>query len=146
MISPPFAMFWTGKLSTSEARLLHIADWVEAEEIPEEIAPRTLGSWIVCYKRFCDARGYKWGGPRPIHAFLKYLSDRDDVDARLVDHALTAVLFYFRHVMPYPDSLLDQVRERWQGTTVSIQQGRLTRLDDALDSLARSSRRRRYAA
>jgi len=129
-------MFALQTLSASEAEILQsTAAASDSDAFPSGSLPEAVGGWILCYKRFCEMRSYSPSSPRPIDAFLRYLADRGDVPAPLLEKAMSALVFYFTEIEAYPESILCQIRRRWEQGRRNPDSGEFTRLHQALKGL-----------
>jgi hypothetical protein len=123
-------------LSASEAQILQsTAAASDSDAFPSNSPPEAVAGWILCYKRFCEMRSYPSSSPRPIDAFLRYLADRGDVPTPLVEKAMAALVFYFTEIEVYPESILCQIRRRWERDRRRPNSGEFTRLHQALKGL-----------
>lgn len=128
-------MFSIPTLSADDAQILHVtAAARNSDAFPSDSRPEAVGGWIICYKRFCEKRSYSPHSPRPIDTFLEYLSERGDIPAPLIERAIASLVFYFTEIEAYPESIVRQIRRRWEKSQ-GITGGEFTRLHEALEGL-----------
>jgi len=60
---------------------------------------RIFGAWSACFVRFCTVNDYSWRDPDHVSAFLQYLDNRDDIDARSRQRAAESMTFLFERLL-----------------------------------------------
>jgi len=60
---------------------------------------RIFGAWSACFVRFCTVNDYSWRDPDHAPAFLQYLENRDDIDARSRERAAESMVFLFERLL-----------------------------------------------
>jgi hypothetical protein len=130
-------MFTLQTLSADDAQILHVTAAAQnSDAFPSESPPEAVGGWIICYKRFCEKRSYSPHSPRPIDTFLQYLSDRGDIPTPLLERAIASLVFYFTEIEAYPESIVRQIRRRWEESQGMRTGGEFTRIHKALEGLS----------
>jgi integrase len=60
---------------------------------------RIFGAWSACFVRFCTVNDYSWRDSDHVPAFLRYLKNRDDIDARSRERAAESMVFLFERLL-----------------------------------------------